>query len=168
MSRKINKNIAEALDMKIPEDADSDEFQNLVHVEPHDLSKVDNPDLPDMTDTDIAIAEGEKQLEDLINKGMTMVNDLYEELPEIEPKFKNRHMEITSILYQGTLSAISTKLDTQMKKKKQRLEEANFKKTGGTKNGTGEAKTINQFFGSREEIIRMLDGDQEDSEGNGK
>lgn len=168
MSKKLNKNIAEALDMRLPEESDTDQAQNLVSVEPHDLAKVDNPDLPDMTDTDMSIAEGEKQLEELITKGMTMINSLYEELPEIEPKFRNRHMEITSILYQGTLSAISTKLDTQMKKKKQRLEEANFKKNGTSKEGPGGPKTVNNFFGSREDLMRMVDESQADSDENNK
>lgn len=168
MNKKLNKNIADALDMRLPEGVDADDYNSIVSVEPHELSKIDNPDLPDMTDTDMSIAEGEKQLEELISKGMTMINSLYEELPEIEPKFRNRHMEITSILYQGTLSAISTKLDTQMKKKKHRLEEANFRKNGSSKDGSGASKTVNNFFGSREEIIRMMDDHKIDSDGNDK
>ena len=115
-------------------------------------SNLDNPDLPDMSDIETKTLEGEKQLEMLIEKGMGMFAELYDELPEIDPKYRNRHLEITALIMGNTLDAIKHKTEYQVKRKKQRMEEAGFgKKDGDTKIGTA------NFYGSREELFKMIE-----------
>lgn len=151
MSTRLNSNIAEALDMELPEEIPLEDSAPMVVVEPHELAVVDNPDLPDMTDLDIKSVEADKQLEILIQRGMGMFTDLYKELPDIEPKYRARHLEVTAQMMGTTLDAIRHKSEHQLKRKKARLEEANFgKTTGDTKIGTA------NFYGTREELLKMI------------
>jgi len=151
MTHRLNKNIAEALDMEIPEEGLIEDRAPLVTVEPHEIISVDNPDLPDLSDIEYRLVEGEKQLDDFIGKSMGMFQELYEELPEVQPDKRNRHMEVTSMIMGTTLDAIKHKTDLQLKKKKQRMEEKSFN------GGSGRPQTINaNFFGSREDIMKML------------
>lgn len=154
MTKRLNPNIAKALDMELPDEAPVEESAPLVVVEPHEIITVDNPDLPDMTDLEVKNQEGEKQLEEIINKGHGMFSELYDELPEIEPKYRNRHLEITALIMGNTLDAVKTKLDHQNKRRKQRVDEAGFGKSeqGGPRIGTA------NFFGSREDIMKMING----------
>lgn len=124
----------------------------MVVVEPHELITLDNPDLPDMSDIETKNLEGEKQLEILIQHGQGMFAELYEELPEIDPKYRNRHLEITALIMGNTLDAIKTKMEHQLKRKKQRMEEANF---GVSTKGSG--TQVNNFYGSREEVLEMIE-----------
>ena len=80
-----------------------------------------------------------------------MFSELYEELPEIDPKYRNRHLEITALIMGNTLEAIKHKTEYQIKRKKARLEEAGF---GGAKTDGG--TQVNNFYGSREEVLDMI------------
>ena len=151
MTTRLNPNIAKALDMELPEESPVEDSAPIVVVEPHEIVTIANPELPDMTDIETKVVQGEKQLEMLITKGMGMFTELYDELAAIDPKYRNRHLEVTALVMGNTLDAIKHKTDLQLKRKKQRMEEANFgKKDGGTKIGTA------NFFGSREEIMKVL------------
>jgi hypothetical protein len=84
---------------------------------------------------------------------MGMFTELYKELAAIDPKYRNRHLEVTALIMGNTLDAIKHKTDLQLKRKKQRMEEAGFgKKDEGTKIGTA------NFFGSREELMKVING----------
>ena len=152
MTQRLNPNIAKALDMELPEEQPVEESAPLVCVEPHELITLDNPDLPDLSDIETKTLEGEKQLEMLIERGMGMFTELYEELPEIEPRYRARHLEITALIMGNTLDAIKHKTKYQIDRRKQRLDEAGFGKSGNTK-----IETAN-FYGSREEIMDLIDG----------
>lgn len=152
MTQRLNPNIAEALDMELPDNPPVEDSAPLVVVEPHEIVRVDNPDLPDMSDIEVKNLEGEKQLETLIGQGMGMTQELYAELPEIEPKYRNRHLEITAMIMSETRGAIETKLAHQLKRKEQRLKEAGF---GAQKDG---GKVTQNFFGSREDIMKLING----------
>lgn len=157
---KLNKNIAEALDMQLPEEEDDESSSsNMVVVEPHELAltKVDNPDLPDMSDIERRLIEGEKELDEVIQTGMNMVRDLFSEMSAIDPKYRNRHMEVVSMIYGNTINALKQKTDLQVAKKKQRMDEANFRldKESGPKNVTA------NFYGSQADLLRAIKGVQE-------
>lgn len=148
----INRKIADFLDMEVPEK--EEEALPSVIVRPEQIVKVDNEALPDMLDIDKRTIEGEAQLEKIIKNGLTKMDELEAKFHELEPKYLNRFLEETNVNSQITLQAIQTKLDFQLKKKKQRMEEANFQKKG--QKGEG-GNTINNFFGSREDIIRAIE-----------
>lgn len=150
---KLNKKIAESLDMELPPE---EEIKTLpVRVEPHELPvAIINPDLPSMVDIDVRLLEGEKQLEELIQRATDMLMDQYEKVTEIDPQFRNRHMEIASMFMSTIVDAVKHKTDLQLKKKEQRMKEAKFS-TEGIESGP---RTINAtFIGTREELRKMLD-----------
>jgi hypothetical protein len=151
---KINANIAKKLGMIVPDTNDDGITTNLVSVEPHEINPVGNEDLPDMTDQEHALVEGQKQLELLINKGMIMMNEQYEETTNIEPKFRNRHIEMVTVILAATLDAVKHKTDLQVRVKDQRLKEQAFVKSKGT---AGKMTTNYNFFGSREELRKLMD-----------
>lgn len=155
MTQRLNPNIAKALDMDLPDEDPIEESAPVVVVEPHEIVLVANEDLPDMTDLEVKVVQGEKQLEQIITKGMGMFTELYDELPGIDPKYRNRHLETTALVMGHTLDAIKHKTGYQLKRKTQRLEEADFGKNDKDTNiGTA------NFYGSREDLIKMMNGAQ--------
>ncbi len=147
----INKTIAESLGMEIPEEEEID--HSLVEIAPHEVpDPIDNPNLPSLADEDRRMLEGEKQLEKLIKLGMNTFTDLDEKRSDIDPKYLSRHIETSSQVFSLTLEAVKHKTDLQLKKKKQKLDEAGFEGNTG-KNGS----TNNFFIGSREELMKMMD-----------
>jgi hypothetical protein len=153
MTQRLNPNIADALDMNPPDDSPETENTALVTVEPHEIAHVDNEELPEMADLETSILEAEKQREELIIKGMDMVAELYNELPKIEPKYRNRQLEIIALLMGETRTAVEHKSNHNLKRKEHRMKEAAFGKNskGNTKIGTA------NFYGSREELLKAVD-----------
>ena len=151
MTQRLNPNIAKALDMDLPDEITVEESAPVVVVEPHEIVMVANEDLPDMTDLEVKVVQGEKQLEQIITKGMGMFTELYDELPGIDPKYRNRHLETTALVMGHTLDAIKHKTGHQLKRKKQRMEEAEFGKDASNTNiGTA------NFYGSREDLLKFM------------
>lgn len=151
MTTRLNPNIAAALDMELPEEAPVEESAPMVSVDPHEIVTVQNEDLPDMSDIETKIIQGEKQLEQVISKGMGMFTELYGELKGIDPKYRNRHLETTALIMGHTLDAIKHKTGHQLKRKEQRMKEAEF----GVKESTTKIGTAN-FFGTREDLLKMM------------
>ena len=151
MTQRLNPNIASALDMDMPDQDPIEDSAPMVTVEPHEIITLDNPDLPDMSDIETKTLEGEKQLEMLIEKGMGMFTELYDELPAIDPKYRSRHLEITALIMGNTLDAIKHKTKFQIDRTKQRMDQASF---GISDKGT----TIQNanFYGSREEVMKII------------
>jgi hypothetical protein len=155
MTQRLNPNIAKALDMDLPEEAAVEASAPMVVVEPHEIVTVANDDLPDMSDLEVKVVQGEKQLEQIITKGMGMFTELYDELPGIDPKYRNRHLETTALVMGHTLDAIKHKTGHQLKRKKQRMEEAEFGKSDSNTNiGTA------NFYGSREDLLKYMNDAQ--------
>ncbi len=153
MTQRLNPNIADALDMEPPEQLPDADNTQLVKVEPHEIMRVDNEELPEMADLETSILEAEKQREDMIVKGMNMIAELYDELPKIEPKYRNRQLEIIAQLMCETRTAVEHKSNHNLKRKEHRMKEAAFGKNskGNTKIGTA------NFYGSREELMKAVD-----------
>ena len=152
MTDKINPHFADILDMDMPEEPADD--HPLITVDAHEIAVVENPDLPDMTDIDSRLLEGEKQLEIVITAGINMTKEMYAELAGIEPKYRNRHMEVTSLVMSNTLDAIKHKTELQMKKKEMRMKEKSY--GGKEKAGGGGGNVTNNFYGSREELMKII------------
>lgn len=153
MTTKVNNNFADIMDM---EPVEQEETMPDITVDAHEIVVVENPDLPDMTDIDGKMVEGEKQLEVLIDKGIKMTRELYDELPKIEPKYRNRHMEITSMVMGTALDAIKHKTELQLKKKEQRLKEKSYAGKPAVKTSDAGSVTNNNYFGNREELMRFI------------
>lgn len=151
----IATNIAKALDMELPSDVKnySSEVRDLTRVAPHEIISLDNPDLPDMTDIDIRLAEGEKQLEEIIVHGLAMMNEMFEKAEDVEPSKKARYLEVAQMMMAQTLSATIHKTKLQLEKKKMRMVEAGWAPAGKDPGGN---TTNNVFVGSREDMIKML------------
>ena len=156
---KLNPKIAEALDMEVPEVKTEGNEKRLVKVEPHEINIVDNPELPDMTDAELRLAEAEKQLEMVINYSLETYRDLDETRPTVEPKFLSRHIETSSLILGHGLDAIRHKTELQLKKMDQRMKQKKFgtekKKPDGPQNQT------NFFVGSREDLRKIMAGESE-------
>lgn len=155
---KINPKIAEALDMDVPEEK-NEEVRDVVVVEPHELTMVENEELPDMTDAETRLLEGEKQLEVVIKAGLDTYQDLDETRASIEPKFLSRHIETTSMILGHTLDAIKHKTDLQIKKMDMRMKQKDF----GVSKKTEPNNQNNFFVGSREDLRKLLSGEAQDA-----
>ena len=151
MTQRLNPNIANALGMDMPDQDPIEDSAPMVTVEPHEIITLDNPNLPDMSDIETKTLEGEKQLEMLIEKGMGMFTELYEELPAIDPKYRSRHLEITALIMGNTLDAIKHKTKFQIDRTKQRMDQASF-----SDSAKGTTIETANFYGSREEVMRMI------------
>jgi len=150
MSRKINKHIAEALEMNVPEEIRED-AKMLVTVDPHELVALDNEDLPEMIDIEHRMLEGEKQLEMLISKGMNIVEEMQDSLVDIEPKYRNRQLEILSLIFGNLSDVVKFKIDIQLKKKKSRMDEAKF----AGKDGKAPGQVHNHYY-DRNDVLNMM------------
>lgn len=158
MSNKLNTNIAKALDMEVPPEINDDDLP--MEIDPTALVKVDSPNLPDMTDIDIRLLEGEHQLDTLISSGMAMFKEMQEGLETVDPKFRNRHMEIVTMAFSQVLAAVKHKNDLQLKKKDTRMNEQSF--AGGGQKSNENGTVVNNFFGTREAALELIQ-DAEDS-----
>ena len=157
---KLNKKIAEALDMELPPEEAINTLP--VRIEPTELPvPINNSDLPSMIDIEVRLLEGEKQLEELIQKASAMLMDQYEMVTEIEPQYRNRHMEIASMFMSTIVDAVKHKNELQIKKKEQRMKEAKF----STETADSGPRTVNNtFFGTREDLRKMLEDDPKDKD----
>lgn len=153
----LSKKIAESLDMEIPDSDDEEVSGELVVVEPHELPNVGNPELPDMGDIDHSMAEGEKQLEVLIRHGLGQVERLRDGHLDVDPKYRNRYLETVNQTIGVTLDAIKHKTDLQLKKKDLRMKEDSHRKPDSA-GGSG-GRQDNFFSGSREDLLKALDGE---------
>lgn len=152
MTYRLNKNIANALDMEIPDEESVEHSAPLISIEPHEIIRVDNSELPDLTDIEYRLIEGEKQLDDFIGHGMGMFKELYKDSTDVSPDKRNRHLEVATMVMSTTLDAIKHKTDLQLKKKKQRMDEKAYN------GGSTSPQTVNaNFFGSREDIMKMYE-----------
>jgi len=155
----INSKIANALDMDIPEVEESS--GDIVIVEPHELVKVDNDQLPAMDDIDMSMATAEKQLDLVIQDGMDSLNEQSKETINIEPKYRNRHLEVVSLTRRDVFDAIKQKMEFQLKKRKQRMTEQEY---GTGHKTTGNSEKAEVFFsGSREDIMAMYMNKQKEN-----
>ena len=158
---KLNPKIAEALDMDVPEEKEVK--KDMVTVEPHEITLVENDQLPDMTDTETRLLEAEKQLELIINAGLSTYNDLDETRTTVEPKFLSRHIETSGIILGHTLDAIKHKTELQLKKMDMRMKQKGF---GVQKRESGPQNQTNFFVGSREDLRKIMQGEVEDAQDN--
>ena len=154
----INKQIAGILGMDIPEEVVMDE---IISIEPHEIVRVENNDLPPMQDIERKILQGEKELQEVIDASLGYQRQLFDEVSTIEPKYRSRYVEVANGTMHIALDAIKVKLKTQDEKKKQRLKEAEFKRPQNASDGE---TTNNFFFGSREELISAMRDDDSDKE----
>jgi hypothetical protein len=83
--------------------------------------------------------------------GMNTFTDLDDKRVEVDPKYLSRHIETTAQIFGLTLDAVKHKTNLQLKKKKQKLDEAGFE---GNIGKTGD--TNNFFVGSREDLRKLI------------
>lgn len=153
----MNKKIAESLGMEIPDDDTDDnleEIKALTAVKPHEIVIVDNPDLPSLSDIEQKLAEGEKQLEEVIVNGLAQMKKMFDNAETASPDKVARYLEVAQMMMAQTLSAITHKNKLQLDKKKARLSEHSYKPDN--KASGGGHTTNNLFIGSREEAMEML------------
>lgn len=160
---KLNPKIAEALDMDLPEEEVTDD-RAMVVVEPHEISLVENEELPDMSDAETRLLEGEKQLEKVIVAGLETYNDLDDTRASVEPKFLSRHIETSGLILGHTLDAIKHKTELQIKKMDMRMKQKGF---GVQKQSKVADNQTNFFVGSREDLIHIMQGEVDKSQDSG-
>jgi len=149
----INTNIAKALDMDVPTEEPLD--SPLIVIEPHELPpEIDNESMPNIKDIDHSMVEGEKQLEYLISFGMGNIKKLMDELEGVDPKMKNRYLEMINIMMSNTLDAVKHKTDYQLKKIESRMKQKGFVADKGK---SANITNNNVFVGNREEFLKMIE-----------
>lgn len=156
---KLNPKIAEALEMDLPEEAEEPK-KRLITVEPHEITLIDNEELPDMTDAEVRLLEAEKQLEIVIDAGLGTYHELDEVRPSVEPKFLSRHVETSGLILGHALDAIKHKTELQIKKMELRMKQKEF--GGKKKEASGPQNQTNFFVGSREDLRRAMRGEVQD------
>lgn len=164
---QVQPGVAEALGMAIPDMENQPEedilSQNMVVVEPHEIITVENSDLPDMTDIAVKGAEGEKQLEELIVRGLVAFKSAFDEVAKTEPKYRGRMLEVSGALYGQVLEAIKHKNELQLKKAKARMDQANFtlKKATPAPDASGNPRTVTNnniiLNGDREALRKFIE-----------
>ena len=107
-----------------------------------------------MTDIDRRLSEGEKQLEEMITMGRTILKQLHEdELPTTPSKLRRGMFEQMTAMFSQTLDAVKHKTKLQMEKRGQRMEEAAFSKREA---GGAGGVTNNVFVGTHEQMKEAL------------
>lgn len=153
----MNNKMAAILGMdEVPEEVTAKE---VTVVEPHEIVKVDNTDLPDMHDIDRKQLQAEKQLEEVIEFSLGYQRQLFDQVENVEPKYRSRYVEVANGTMGLALDAIKTKIKTQENRRKQRLDEAEFQRPNG--GGSGDTNN-NFFFGSREDLIEAMKDVEDD------
>lgn len=162
----VHKRVAEVLGMAIPDEDKQSEADmlssELVLVAPHEIMEVPNQELPPLNDIATKMAEGERQLEELINHGLRAFKGAWAEVDQIDPKYRGRYLEVLGSLYGNVTAAITHKTDLQLKKADQRLKQAAFVKNkpsaAGAKPMEGAKNVTNNVIltGTREEILNMV------------
>lgn len=154
----VNPNIAKTLGIPIPDQntpmLDPDPVTVPPPVDPASLVRVDNDNLPDMSDIDMRLSEAEIQLEELIGIGRNMLKDLEDTLPNVEPKFRRGIAEQMTVAYGYVLDAVKHKTKLQLEKKTTRMKEAGFSVPKAV--GAGGATNNHFFIGSHNEFLDMV------------
>lgn len=149
----VNSKIVEALGVESPEE-NEDLENSLVKVDPHEINKVNNPNMPDVYDIDEKQVVGDKQLEKVIGMALKEHKDMYSESKSVDPKYRARHVEVANGTLNIALDAIKTKLNTQEKRRQQRMKEAEFGMNG---KNIANVRAENIYFnGSREDLLNSL------------
>lgn len=150
----MNTKIAESLGMTIPDEIqDFDALRSEFATGLHEITIVDNPDLPKMTDIDLKLLEGEKQLEAFILKAFMQIDTMFKDAGNVSPDKKARYLEIASYIMERTFNAIKHKNEIQLKKKDMRMKEH---KHSNEKSLSNPSTTNNIFVGTREEMRKHL------------
>ncbi len=162
----FNQKIAESLGIALPPE-EPNPLKLPVVVEPSEIVRVDNATLPDMSDIDKRMLEGEKQLETIITVSLDAVAEAQETIPAIEPKYRGRFVEAANVSMQIALDAVKTKISTQLDKKEMRMKEAEFegKKAKGGSGPTGNTTNNIIFTGSQPEMLDYIMNKPKESEG---
>jgi len=162
----FNTKIAESLGIALPPE-EPNSLKLPVVVEPSEIVRVDNPALPDMTDIDKRMLEGEKQLETIITVSLDAVAEAQEIIPTVEPKLRGRFVEAANVSLGLALEAVRTKISTQKDKKEMRLKEAEFEGKKGKSSGPQAGNTTNNiiFTGSQPEMLDYIMNKPKESEG---
>lgn len=163
----FNTKIAESLGIALPEE-NVNPLKLPVVVEPSEIVRVDNPSLPDMSDIDKRMLEGEKQLETIITVSLDAVAEAQEIIPQMEPKLRGRFVEAANVSLGLALEAVRTKIATQKDKKEMRLKEAEFegKKGKGGSGPTGNTTNNIIFTGSQPEMLDYIMNKPKESQDN--
>lgn len=160
------KKIAEALGMGEPKIAEYE-------IDDQAMSVFDNGDVEEYAQNgglevndekeEKLIDTGYAQLEDIIKDTMSNAKHLTEVGRDFEPRSRARIYEVGAQYYKAALDAIKQKQVTA-----QNSQDYKFKKatTGAPLNGIANNTQNNHFYGSREEVLKMLKEGKKISEGN--
>lgn len=153
----INPKIATILGMEIPEEvADNNE---VIVVEPHEIVSIDNKSLPPMHDLERKALQAEKELQMIIDSALGYQKELFEEATSVEPRLRNRYIEVANGTMNTALDAIKAKMKSIEDRRKGRLKEAEFTRPNESSNGS----TNNFFIGSREELLSIMNDDDQEN-----
>jgi hypothetical protein len=162
MSRRltrIHQKVADILDMDVNEaEAEEDFDDSLVPVpESHEITLVDNPELPALHEEMLRLEHGERQTEFLLEHGLAAVQQSLTELNLMPPMYKPKAVMAAAELFSAVANLSQHKTDVQLKRIELKLKLAAFSRNKAASNNI----TGNTFIINREELIKAYSETEE-------
>src|SRR5678815_4926579 len=152
---KIHQKVADVLGMKIPDEEEIGEDNALVAVPArNEISMIDNPELPDLSQELVRLEHGQRQGEMLLEHGLVAVQNILNDVPLTPPIYKGRVVESAAELFKAVADLSKHKVETQIKIAELKLKFASYVRD---KSGVN-APTItgNTIIFNREELIKQF------------
>lgn len=154
----MNSKMISSLGVDLPEEAVEVSTVPIPEpIDPTSLVVINNPNLPPMEDIETNLVEGERQLESLIQTGLSMIKSMSEENGTLAPNLRNAHTERIVMVFQTTADVIKFKSELQLKKKKSRMDEAKFVGLSRSKDEKdGDPQVVNNNLFIQKDILHAL------------
>ena len=150
---KIHQKVASALGMAMVEPEETDE--ELVPVpESTELTTVDNPDLPDMTDEMTRLEHAQRQTDFLLDQALPVVEHCLAKSLTMPPIYLGRAIEANAKLLEAVGKLAELKEHTSMKMMELKMKMAVFSRNKESPSTTITNSTV---YLNREELMRTRD-----------
>lgn len=147
---KIHQKVSTVLGMAMVEPEENDE--DLVHVpESTDLTLVDNPDLPDMTDEMTRLEHAQRQTDFLLDQALPVVEHCLAKSLTMPPIYLARAIEANAKMLEAVGKLAELKSHTAMKLMELKLKQAVFSRN---KNGPAPTITNSTVYFTHEELMK--------------
>lgn len=156
---KIHQKVASALGIDVPDEETVEEEEiALVPVpESHEITVIENADLPDMSSELTRIEHADRQMEFLIDVGMPVVEQNLADALRMPPIYRARHVEAGAKLLEVMVNLIDAKHKHNMDLIEKKMKMAQFERSKGGPAAPPNVTGNTFVFGTREELIRAYE-----------
>lgn len=150
---KIQQKVADLLGIDAESDEEIDSENALVPVpEASEITLIDNPELPDLTQELLRLEHGLRQQEMILNRGNAALMNLLGDLDKTPPMYKGKTALAAAELYKAVADLNKAKVKQQLEIMEAKMKLAAFNKTKGS---AQPAITGNTIIINREELIKQ-------------